>query len=581
VSSAGTVTVDFAAETAKFTAELKKVNEKLTGMQSSFKSLESVAKGALGFLSVGVFTNFVKGSLAAADALGDVADQIGISVTALSQLQFAAQNSDLDIEQLNKSLIKMSNNVSDAFNGVDSAEKALRAFGLTASQLRGLNLEDQLGLIADQFASVVPPADRVRVATDLFGKGAEKLIPLLLQGKNGLKEFAAEADRLGISLDAGATKAIDRANKAIENLQLRASRGTANLIGTAIIDSFGSGDALIDIESRIDRVKTNLENLQRGGFMGRSEDEITRQKIALGELEDTRRLLLYDQARVQAKKDIAAQSVIAATAEKQARDAADAAKITDLGTETFGPSFNAQDQLAFEVELDDALIKAEQDTQAELTRIIREGDEERARLLNEGSARQFAAEQEWRERDARDEQDRQDKLNQIKQAGLNAAQSLLTAYGGRYRKFAIALLAFDKAKAIADIVIQTQTAATNAFASGSKINVAFGYASAAAAIAFGAARVAAVLSTFVGTGNSPSIGSPGNPVFTNNTDTSLANDERPTASSQQVTQVIFQGPVYNTDDFQRSIVDALRDVSDRDVIVFSGSSAQAQTIRAA
>lgn len=582
MTTSATVTVDFAAETAKFTAELKKVNDKLTGMQSSFKSLESVAKGALGFLSASGLTNFVRSSVQAADALGDVAERIGISVEALSQLQFAAQESDIEIETLTKSLTKLSNNLSDAANGVDTAEKSLKALNLVATDLEGLGLDAQLAVIADQFRDTVDPADRVRVATDLFGKGAEQLIPLLLKGSTGMKAFADEADRLGITLEDSAVKGIDRASNAIDALQLRVSRITANLIGTAIIDSFGSGDALTDLESRIDRVRANLKNLEKGGFAGRAEDEIERQKIVLGQLEDQRQLLLYEKARAQAKTDIANQAIKAANADKAARDAAAANAVTDLGTETFGPGFNANDQLNFEIELDDALIAQEQATAAALTQITATQMADQAQIIEDGNLLQEQALERNAQSELDFENEKQRALNRIRQDGVNAAMALYTAFGGKYKKFAQALLIYDKARAIAEIVIETQKAASAAFASGSKINVAVGYAQAALAIGFGAARVAAVAGTFIGGSSAPSLGgSSSNPVITNNTSTALDNDQRPTAQSQRTTQVIFNGPVYNTDDFQRSIVDALKDVSDRDVIIFSGSSAQAQVIRAA
>lgn len=584
MTTSATVTVDFAAETAKFTAELKKVNDKLTGMQTSFKSLESVAKGALGFLSANAILGFAKNAIAAADALGDVAERIGISVEALSQLQFAAQESDIEIEQLSKSLTKLSNNLSDAANGVDSAEKSLKALNLVASDLDGLGLDQQLAVIADQFRDTVDPADRVRVATDLFGKGAEVLIPLLLQGSKGMKDFADEADRLGLTLDSGAVKGIDRATKALDAFSLRFSRTLANLAGTAVIDAFGSGDALLDVESKLERARFNLANLEarRGQFLGPADSAIELAKIGVGQLEDQRQLLLYEQARAKARKDITDAAIAAANADKAAKDLAAANAVTDLGTETFGPGFNANDQLNFEIELDDALIAQEQATAAALTQITATQMADQAQILEDGNLLQEQALERNAQSELDFENEKQRALNRIRQDGVNAAMALYTAFGGKYKKFAQALLIYDKARAIAEIVIETQKAASAAFASGSKINVAVGYAQAALAIGFGAARVAAVAGTFIGGSSAPSLGgSSSNPVITNNTSTALDNDQRPTAQSQRTTQVIFNGPVYNTDDFQRSIVDALKDVSDRDVIIFSGSSAQAQVIRAA
>jgi hypothetical protein len=161
---------------------------------------------------------------------------------------------------------------------------------------------------------------------------------------------------------------------------------------------------------------------------------------------------------------------------------------------------------------------------------------------------------------------------------LNAAQALMTAFGGKYKKIAQALLVVEKAKAVANIAIETQQAASASLANNG--GVPWGLPAAGIAIAFGAARIAAVASTFIGGGAAPQLGgSSAAPVFTSSAvDTSVSNEDR-TAAPQRTVQVILNGNVYNTDDFRASVADALKELDDIDTVIFSPNGAQAQTIR--
>jgi hypothetical protein len=578
VASAGTVTVDFAAETAKFTAELKKVNDRLKGMESGFDSVAKIARNFLPSLSVAAIGSFVKSSLAAADALGDMADRIGVSVKELSRLQFAAGQSDVEIEALNKSLERVNIVISDAANGVTSAQKALSALNLSASDLRSLGLEQQLGKIADQFKEIQNPADKVRIATDLFGKSGAQLIPLLNKGSAGMNELAAAADRLGISLDERAVAGIDRADNALNRFLQTISRGTANRTGTLIADIFGSGDEIADIQAKIDRIKQQREALLQstGGEItsGPGFDQLDQQ---IRQLEAEKNLLNFQRFRADAQRALNEQKELTnqlafeeINITLQARGATNENPFAELDEQ-----FRQQDLERQQAFFEEAARLSDQASQIALEQALTQG-EEMFRVQDEARAKIAERHAFWLEVEQRDEMEAKQRINRIQQDGYNAAYTLLTAYGGKYKKYAQVLLAFEKAKAIANIIVETQESASKAMAT---YGYPLGLAAAAGAIAFGAARIAAVASTVIGSSNAPQIGSPGAPVFTSNADTSFQNDERATAQAQSTVQVIFNGNVYNTDDFQRSIVDALKEVSDRDVIIFSGSSAQAQVIR--
>lgn len=86
MASAGTVTVDFAAETARFTSELKRVQGSLSRVEGSFKSLDRVAGVAMRVFSGEVLFKFARQALDVSKATADAAAGINQANAAIAQL---------------------------------------------------------------------------------------------------------------------------------------------------------------------------------------------------------------------------------------------------------------------------------------------------------------------------------------------------------------------------------------------------------------------------------------------------------------------------------------------------------------
>jgi hypothetical protein len=188
------------------------------------------------------------------------------------------------------------------------------------------------------------------------------------------------------------------------------------------------------------------------------------------------------------------------------------------------------DVLKQQREIGDATVKAQKDVEERITRDTEEELKQRADAS--ANVRDYTRSQ---------EEALQQQLFDIKQQGSLAAQSLLTAYGGKYAAFAKAILAVEKAQAIASAIINTKEAVTKVLA---KYPPPFSYALAAGVVAYGAAQVAAIASTVIGGGsNSPSAGSPHNPIYTE----PAADTGGGTVAAipdQQAIQVIVNGNLY-------------------------------------
>ncbi len=213
----------------KATPELQKFQQNLakTGVSiSQFSSLvQTLVAGAL----VGSFVALVRNSLAAADAMGDMADRAGVSVQSFSALAYVAKFADLTAEQLEGSLVKLSRTIAES---VDPTSKSAIAFDYLGGSVKNadgsLRKADEVLLdLADAISKMPDGVNKVDTAIQLFGKSGAALVPLLNMGKEEIIALTEEATRLGVVVSedvrqqaAGFNDMMDRMGAAAEGASL-------------------------------------------------------------------------------------------------------------------------------------------------------------------------------------------------------------------------------------------------------------------------------------------------------------------------------------------------------------------------
>jgi hypothetical protein len=159
-------------------------------------------------------------SLSAADAIGETASKIGIGVEALQELRFAASLAGVEQQTLDMALQRFVRRVAEATNGTGEAKDALARMGITLRDQSGSlrRSEDLLGDVADAFARIEDPAERVRLAFKLFDSEGVALINLLQDGSGALEEMRERARALGIVLDEDLVRDAGRARDELDTL---------------------------------------------------------------------------------------------------------------------------------------------------------------------------------------------------------------------------------------------------------------------------------------------------------------------------------------------------------------------------
>lgn len=227
----GSLRVALGLDSAQFTTGLAKARGEVSGFSNAAK-IGFAAVGAAAIAAGAALGVAVKRSLDHADALGKAAQKAGVSVEALSRLEYAARLSDVSMEGLTGSLTKLGKAMVDAtVDKGGQASIAFKALGIDVRDASG-NIRDTNAVfldIADRFGRMEDGATKSTLAMQLFGKAGAELIPLLNSGRDGLKGMADESDRVGFTLSKQTGAAAEAFNDTLTRVGL-GFEGVANTV---------------------------------------------------------------------------------------------------------------------------------------------------------------------------------------------------------------------------------------------------------------------------------------------------------------------------------------------------------------
>lgn len=206
-----------------------------------------------------------------ADYAGDMYDMArgaGIGVEAFQKLAYAGRMSGVETEKLSASLVKFDRMVAEAAGGNKTYMQTFEDLGIkikdSAGNLRQPNeiFED----VADIFHNTEDGIGKTALAVELFGKSGADLIPMLNDGKAGLKAFYAEAERLGLVLSDETTAKGDAFSDQLENIGEQV-KGVKLQLGAALIPALSA--AAEKISKVIDKItKWVQENPELAATIG-------------------------------------------------------------------------------------------------------------------------------------------------------------------------------------------------------------------------------------------------------------------------------------------------------------------------
>jgi hypothetical protein len=226
------------ADNSQYIKSLDQATSKLLKFSSDQNAIFSdIAQKIAAVFTVDKLVEFSASTIEAAASMSHFSESTGIAVESLSGLQFAAAASGVGSDALQTSLKKLNVSIADAASSASSkAALAFNAMGVSIKNADGSTKDagTVIDSVADKFANYGDGANKVALATDLFGKAGENLIPLLNKGSSGIDALKDSAAAAGAVLS-GPTAA---AAEEFSNKML--------LLKTTLVDGVG-----VQLESRL------------------------------------------------------------------------------------------------------------------------------------------------------------------------------------------------------------------------------------------------------------------------------------------------------------------------------------------
>lgn len=190
------------------TTGLKSATDEASGIVSGFAQTTQGVMAAVGASILGAFaveaiaeklTQFFESAIQGANKLAQVSNELNIGTKELQAWNFAVEESGASQEKAQQALEHTRLAVDQLRDGVPTATKAFADLGLSASDLIGLNLDQQLQKIAAAYVENSDKAGAYQAITEILGRrSAPELMAALVQlGNEGFGGLTKNAEQFG------------------------------------------------------------------------------------------------------------------------------------------------------------------------------------------------------------------------------------------------------------------------------------------------------------------------------------------------------------------------------------------------
>lgn len=225
-AKAGRLQIQLEMQVAKLQQDLAKANRSIENSASKWaKSFATVGAAFAGALvagavmeGIGQLNQALDDTLARMDSIADGAKRVGLGAEEFQELSYAAEQSGLSMEALEKSLVKMQRGFGEATKGF---KEALDDIGLSFDALAGQTDKEQFIAIVDALGKVEDNGKRAAAGAALLGKGFSALGPLMDEGREGIERMIDSAHRLGIVMSEETIQAGEAFNDQVDTMKLQ------------------------------------------------------------------------------------------------------------------------------------------------------------------------------------------------------------------------------------------------------------------------------------------------------------------------------------------------------------------------
>jgi len=257
MSVIGAIRVIMGIDTAAYESGLRRAEGRTrrasTTIQRSFLGLRSAAAPLIGALAAVFSGAMIKRALDQAAAIGEVAQQLGVTTRDLQVYRYVATQVNLSQEQMDRGLQRLTRSIGEAAHGARQQGDAFKALGIDVRDAEGRikSTGEVMRELADKIAAIPDAASRAAVLVRLFGRAGQQFLPLFEQGAAGIERFTREAEELGMVLSEDEIANADRTADKIEQLNAALRANLSRVVAQNADAILGLATAIATLTGRV------------------------------------------------------------------------------------------------------------------------------------------------------------------------------------------------------------------------------------------------------------------------------------------------------------------------------------------
>lgn len=212
------------------------LGERTQGLLAWGRGVAQVVAG-IGLAAVGAGFA-LKSHIDQVDQMLDQSKKLNVPIEMYQRMGFAAQMNGSSAAEMGQALQFVAQNMVDAINGSKETANWFARVGLSIDQLRKMNSVQVVEAIADRFEAVGNAGQnaekKIALMRALMGRSGAELKQVLDLGSKGLRDFYAEADRLGGVVSGPAAEAMGDFNDNWDRMRFSMS-GAMTAIASAAL----------------------------------------------------------------------------------------------------------------------------------------------------------------------------------------------------------------------------------------------------------------------------------------------------------------------------------------------------------
>lgn len=209
----------------KVPAGAKKALESMKGLSNgAVAALSAAAAGVAGLIKgVQALHTMTLQQAAEADELLTESMISGLSTKTIQQLKYAENLIDVSYSTISGSLTKLIKSMDAARDGNKKLAEDFKKLGVSTTDAQGnlRNAEDVFYELIDALGQVENATERDALSMELFGRSAQELNPLIIQGSDALAQYMDQAIQTGYVLDESQIAKLGEVDNAYQRMQLQ------------------------------------------------------------------------------------------------------------------------------------------------------------------------------------------------------------------------------------------------------------------------------------------------------------------------------------------------------------------------